>query len=160
MLKQLMPPVRERQAHYRFMRPLDLVWFVLLLIITAWKFSSAYHLAERYFMEWVSYATISLVLAIWYAWIRFKRRHSCDDAGELMIALMLPQAYKMVFQHYTEGDDPSEWGLFWVLMLLLLVMAYQVWRAPKRAKELKELELAAEDEAMNGPAAPRFIDKP
>lgn len=158
MIKQSLPASRSPRPHYSLMRPGDFIWFVVLLIFSAWKFACAYGLAERYFLGWVSFASVSLVLTIWYAWIRIKRRHCCDDAGELMIALMLPQAYQMAFKHYSEGAEPFDWGLFWVFTLLLIVMAYRVWRAPQIAKELRELEAAAEEEARKGPADPRFID--
>jgi hypothetical protein len=156
MLKQLTPSAPNQQPHYSFMRPGDFIWFVFLLIFTAWKFWSAYGLADRFFIEWISYATISLLLVIWYAWMRIKRRQCCEDAGELMIALMLPQAYQMFWKHYTKGDDELNWSLFWVFAILLIVMAFRVWRAPKIAKDLEELRAAAEEAARHAPADPRF----
>lgn len=121
------------------MRPGDFIWFVFLLAFTAFKFWSGYTLAERFFTEWNSSAIISLLAVIWYSWIRFRRRNCCADAGELMISIILPQTYHMAFKHYTEGDDPFDWGLFWIFVLLLICMSYQVWKAPRIAKELKEL---------------------
>jgi len=158
MSEKLTPSTRRRQPYYSFMRPGEFVWLVLLLIFTAWKFWSAYSLADRYFTELISYAAISLLMVIWYAWIRIKRRQCCADAGELLLTILLPQAYQMAFEHYTEGNGLYKWGLFWIYVLLLISMAYQVWRAPKIAKELEELWAAAEEEARKGPADARFID--
>jgi hypothetical protein len=47
-------------------------------------------------------------------------------------------------------------------LLLLPFIAYQVWRAPKVAKELEDLMANAEEEARKGTPDPRFthIDTP
>lgn len=136
MSERYTPSTFRRQPHYSFMRPGEFIWLVFLLIFTAYKFWSAYSLADRFFTGWISYAAVSLLMVIWYAWIRVKRRQCCADAGELMITILLPQAYQMVFEHYTEGDNLYKWGLFWIFVLLLISMAYQVWKAPQTAHVL------------------------
>lgn len=154
---ELTPPTRSRQPHYSFMRPGDFIWFILLLTFTAWKFWIAYgHLADRFFMQWISYAAISLLLVIWYAWIRVRRRQAYGDSGEVMIAGLVPQAYIMLWQHYNKGDDLLDWSLFWIFTLLLISSAYRVWKAPKLAKEQEEQMAAVEEAAKNTQAGLPF----
>lgn len=139
MSEQLSSPTFRRQPHYSFMRPGDFIWFVFLLVFTSFKFWSAYTLTERFYTAWNSYAIISLLAVIWYSWIRFRRRNCCADSGEFMITILLPQAYQMAFKHYTEGDAPFDWVLFWMFTLLLIGMAFQVLKAPRIAKEMEEM---------------------
>ncbi|MBN8418883.1 MAG: hypothetical protein J0L73_08215 [Verrucomicrobia bacterium] len=150
MSEELTPPMRNRQPHYSFMRPGEFGMLMFFLAFTAWKFWSAFGLAKPYFMEWITYAVVSLVITIWYGWIRSKRRHCCDDAGELLITLILPQAYSMAWKHCHASDNRLDWPLFWVYAALLVVMAYRVWQAPRIAKELEEIR------AMLEPTRPRF----
>ncbi len=145
------PSIFKRQPHYSFMRPGDFVWFVLLLIFTAWKFWVPHDLPDPHFTKLLNFAIISLLALVWYAWIRIRRRNCCDDAGEMMTAVFLPQAYHM-------GEDgKAEWGvLFWMYVLLLIAMAYRIWKAPKIAKEQEDLRAAAEEAFRSAQADPRF----
>jgi hypothetical protein len=54
------------------------------------------------------------------------------------------------------------WTSATIHLLLLPFIAYQVWRAPKVAKELEDLMANAEEEARKGTPDPRFthIDTP
>jgi len=159
MFKRLLPPSQQRLPHYSFMRPGDFLWFVFFLLFSAWKFHSAFTLADRFFWDWFSYATVSLLLAFWYGWLRRKRRHlECHGGAELSIALMLPQGFQMTLQNLKGTSDNMSWELPVLIGLLVIWQAFEVWRAPKIAKELEELKAAAEEEARNGPADPRFID--
>jgi hypothetical protein len=140
----------RRQPHYSFMRPGEFGMLMLFLAFTAFKFWSAFDLAKQYFTEWITYAAVSLVMTIWYGWIRSNRRHCCDDAGELLITLILPQAYSMAWKHCHASDNRLDWPLFWVYAALLVVMAYRVWKAPRIAKELEEIRARLEQ------TGPRF----
>jgi len=151
-----LPSFLKRQPHYSFMRPGDFIWFVLLLIFTAWKFWIPHDFPDPYFTEMLNFAIISLLALVWYAWIRIRRRNCCADAGELIIAVFLPQAYKIALE-YLADKDGSVWGVsFWMYALFLPVVAYRVWNAPEVAKELEDLRIAAEEAFRSSQADPRF----
>jgi hypothetical protein len=157
MLKQqLLPPSRQRLSHYSFMRSGDFIWFIFLIVFSTWKLWSAFALAERFFTEWFSYALLSCALTAVYAWLRIRRRNICADSGELMIAIMLPQLYSNLWKCLY--GDPGELGWGWIAFMTVLCawLIYQVWRAPKIAREMEELWAAAEEAARNAPAEPRY----
>ncbi|MHB1080250.1 MAG: hypothetical protein ACYC67_12660 [Prosthecobacter sp.] len=148
--------ILKRQPHYSFMRPGDFVWFVLLLIFTAWKFWILKDFPDPYFTELLNFAIISLLALVWYAWIRIRRRNCCADTGELIIAVFFPQAYKIALDYFA-ADGWSVWSVpFWMYALFLPVVAYRIWNAPKVAKELEYLRSAAEEAFRAAQAGPRF----
>lgn len=149
------PAATPRQPHYSFMRPGDFVWFVFFLIFTAWKFRMAFTIPDPYFTKWISYAIVSLLTLVWYACIRCRRRNCCADAGEVLITVLLPQAYQMALDYFS-AENGAVWTVpFWMYVALLPVMAYQVWRAPKVAKKIADLQAAAEA-LRSAHDAPRF----
>jgi hypothetical protein len=68
----------------------------------------------------------------------------------------------MAAREMTHDQLSADWTLAAMHLLLLPFIAYQVWRAPKVARELKELMANAEEEARKGAPDPRFthIDNP
>jgi len=151
-----LPLIFRRQPHYSFMRPGDFVWFVLLLIFTAWKFWVPHDLPDPHFTNLLKFAIISLLALVWYACIRVRRRNCCADTGELIIAVSFPQAYKIALDYFAAEGGSVLAVPFWVYALFLPVVAYRVWNAPKVAKEQEDLRSAAEEAFRAAQAGPRF----
>jgi hypothetical protein len=146
----------RRQPHYSFMRPMDFAWFVFLLIANAWILVSLWPL-KTHFHAWPVMMVIMPGATAWYAWIRSKRRNLCADSGELLLSVLIPQTFHLI---YNQMNHPNSELLLstCVFAVLLPYIARQVWRAPGVAKKLEE-DLATQ---LHAKAAPRFthIDTP
>ena len=164
MLKKLLPSSRRRQPHYSFMRPGDFLVFLFLIAFTVYRIYSAWRLElqPHQLVDWHGSAVLQLIMTIWYAWLRIRRRNICGQSGEMLLAVFMPQGFSMAAREMTHDQLSVGWTLAATHLLLLPFIAYQVWRAPKVARELKELMANAEEEARKGTPDPRFthIDKP
>lgn len=139
MLKQLLPSARDRKPHYSFMRPGDFGMFIFLIGMTAFRFYSAFT-SDRTGLNkaaWHGGAILSLLLVIWFVWIRVRRRHLCAESGELMIASFGPLFFTDICGHIADGLFHWSWLLDFGFLAALFYFAYQVWRAPKIALELE-----------------------
>jgi hypothetical protein len=164
MSKQLRPTSRLRQPHYSFMRPGDFLGFLFLIAFTVYRFYSAWRLElqPHQLVDRHGAAVLQLIMTIWYAWLRIRRRNICGQSGEMLLAIFVPQGFSMAAREMTHDHLSVGWTLATIHLLLLPFIAYQVWRAPKVTRELKELMANAEEEARKGPPDPRFthIDNP
>ena len=164
MLKKLLPSSRRRQPHYSFMRPGDFLGFLILIAFTVYRIYSAWRLElqPHQLVDWQGSAVLQLIMTIWYAWLRIRRRNICGQSGEMLLAVFMPQGFSMAAREMTHDELSAGWTLAATHLLLLPFIAYQVWRAPKVARELKELMENAEEEARKGTPDPRFthIDTP
>ncbi len=164
MLKKLLPSSRRRQPHYSFMRPGDFLGFLILIAFTVYRIYSAWRLElqPHQLVDWQGSAVLQLIMTIWYAWLRIRRRNICGQSGEMLLAVFMPQGFSMAAREMTHDQLSVGWTLAATHLLLLPFIAYQVWRAPKVARELKELMANAEEEARKGTPDPRFthIDTP
>jgi hypothetical protein len=158
MLKQLLPPSRQRLPHYSFMRPGDFLGFLFLIAFTVYRFYSAWRLELKphQLVDWHGVAVLQLIMTIGYAWLRIRRRNICGQSGEMLLAVFVPQGFSMAAREMTHDQLSADWTLAAMHLLLLPFIAYQVWRAPKDARELEELLANAEEEARKGTPAPRF----
>ena len=164
MSKQLRPTSRLRQPHYSFMRPGDFLGFLFLIAFTVYRFYSAgrLELQPHQLVDRHAAAVLQLIMTIWYAWLRIRRRNICGQSGEMLLAVFVPQGFSMAAREMTHDHLSVGWTLATIHLLLLPFIAYQVWRAPKVARELEELMANAEEEARKGTPDPRFthIDTP
>ena len=158
MLRQTTPPSRNRQPHYSFMRPRDFACFIFLILFATWQMFTAFTLAERFFPKWMGCALMSCGLTAIYAWLRIRRRNICADSGEFLLAIMASQLVRPIWDHFLGVPDEFDW--IWIALYgaICALLIYLIWRAPGITKELEDLRNAAEEEARNGPADPRFID--
>jgi hypothetical protein len=164
MLKKLLPSSRLRQPHYSFMRPADFWGFLFLIAFTVYRFYSAWRLElqPHQLVDRHGAAVLQLIMTIWYAWLRIRRRNLCGQSGEMLLAVFVPQGFSMAAREMTHDQLSVGWTLAAMHLLLLPFITYQVWRAPKVARELEELMANAEEEARKGTPDPRFthIDTP
>lgn len=141
----------RRQPHYSFMRPMDFGFFVCLLIFNAWLISGLGSTSSDHFKAWAITAGVSMGTTVGYAWLRYRRRNLCADSGELLLSILIPQTFHMIYEqmNHPNGELLISACLFAVLLPFI---ARQVWRAPSVAKKLEE-DLAALRHAQ---ADPRF----
>lgn len=139
MSEQLIPPVTERRPHYSFMRPGDFGMSIFLFGMTTFRFHSAYSLKLKglHQVSWLGGAVLSLLCLIWYTWLRRRRRHVCDDSGELMIALFAPMTFTMICDQLADSIFHRGWLLDSGFLLLLVYYGYRVWKAPHVARDLE-----------------------
>lgn len=158
MLKKLLPFSRRRQPHYSFMRPADFSGFVFLIAFTVYRFYSAWRLELKphQLVDWHGSAVLQLLMTLWYAWIRMRRRNLCGQSGEMLLAIFVPQGFSMAVREITRDQLGLGWHLAAAHLLILPFIAYQVWRAPRLAKEFEEQMARAEEEARKGTPDPRF----
>jgi hypothetical protein len=164
MSNPLFPPSRQRRPHYSFMQPGDLWGLLFLIAFTVYRFYSAWRLELKphQLVDWHGAAVLQLIMTIWYAWLRIRRRNLCGQSGEMLLAIFVPQGLSMAAREMTHDNLSVGWTLATMHLLILPFIAYQVWRAPKLARELEELMANAEEEARKGTPDPRFthIDTP
>lgn len=132
------PSTFRRQPHYSFMRPGEFVTSILLIVLTALRFQTAYSLKLSHLKEisWLGGAVLSLLCLIWYVWIRHRRRHLCDDSGEVLIALFIPMTFTIICDQLADNIFHRGWLYDSGLLLLIAVLVYRVWKAPQTAREL------------------------
>lgn len=140
MSEQHLLPLTKRQVHYSFMRPGEFGMSILLIGMTAFRFQSAYslHLNELQRVSWLGGAVLSLLCMIWYVWLRRRRRHLCDDSGELMIALFTPITFTTICDQLADNNLRRGWLLDLGYFLLLSYFGFRVWKAPQTARELAD----------------------
>jgi hypothetical protein len=138
MSKQFLPPVTKRQPHYSFMRPGEFVTSIILIVMTALRFQTAYSMELSHLKQvsWLGGAVLSLLGLIWYVWIRHRRRHLCDDSGEVLIALFIPMTFTIICDQLADNMIHRGWLYDSGLLLLIAFLAYRVWKAPQTAREL------------------------
>lgn len=137
MSEQYLPPVTKRQPHYSFMRPGEFVTSIMLIVMTALRFQTAYSMKLSHLKEisWLGGAVLSLLCLIWYVWIRHRRRHLCDDSGEVLIALFIPMTFTIICDQLADNKIHRGWLYDSGLLLLIAFMGYRVWKAPQTARE-------------------------
>ena len=164
MIKTLRPSSPRRLPHYSFMRPGDLWGLLFLIAFTIYRFYSAWRLELKphQLLDWHGAAVLQLVMTIWYAWLRIRRRNVCGQSGEMLLAILVPQSFSMAAREMTGDLLSVGWTLVVMPFLILPFIAYQIWRAPKVARELEEALANTEEEARKGTPDPRFthIDTP
>lgn len=137
MTKQHQPSVTHRQPHFSFMRPGEFVTSIMLIGMTALRFHTAYSMKLSHLKEisWLGGAVLSLLCLIWYVWIRHRRRHLCDDSGEVLIALFIPMTFTIICDQLADNKIHLGWLYDSGLLLLIAFMGYRVWKAPQMARE-------------------------
>lgn len=135
-----------RQPYYSFLRPGDFAMSIFLLGMTVFRFHSSFMPGLNRDQTIWSFggATLSLLSLTWFVWLRYRRRHLCDDAGELIIALFLPITFTVISDHVTSGVLHRGWWPDLGYPLLLLYFGFRVWRAPQKARELQAKDAACE----------------
>lgn len=135
-----------RQPYYSFLRPGDFIMSAFLLGMTVFRFHSSFTLKLDHSQTvcWFGGASLSLLCLMWFVWLRHRRRHLCDDAGELMIALFLPMTFTGICDQATNGMLHRGWLLDSGYFLLLLYFGVRIWRAPHIARELQAKDAACE----------------
>ena len=146
MSEQFLPPVTKRLPHYSFMRPGEFGNSILLLGMTAFRFQSAFSL-QLNGLQWISWlggAVLSLLDLIWYVWLRHRRRHVCEDSGEMMIALFIPITFTTICDQLADSMYHRGWLLDLGYLLLLFYFGFRVWKAPHAARKLEAKYSACE----------------
>ena len=140
------PAPSSSQPHYSFLRPVDFVISLFLLSVAVSRLHSSFTLTLNHDQTicWFGGATVSLLCLTWFVWIRHKRRHLCDDAGEVMIALFLPMTFTSICDQVTRGMLHRGWLLDSGYFLLMLYFGFRVWKAPHQAREQQAKDTACE----------------
>ena len=147
----LSPPAK-RQPHYSFMRPGDFGMFIILIVMTVFRFQSAYslQLTNMQRISWLGGAILSLLCLIWYVWLRRRRRQVCDDSGELLIALFIPMTFTNICDQLGDHMFHRGWLLDLGYILLLSYFGFRVRKAPQAARELAARNDACEAKDFTG----------
>jgi hypothetical protein len=146
MSEQTAPSIFRRQPHYSFMRPGDFLVFLFLVAFTVFRFHSALtlELSSKQQADWYGSAALQLVMTLLYARLRITRRHLCDDSGEILLAVLVPQGFSIAFREFTADGSPMGWPLVLGNLFLIPYFFYRVWKAPQTARELAAKEDACE----------------
>ena len=114
--------------------------------MTAFRFQAAYslQLTSLQRISWLGGAVLSLLCLIWYVWLRHKRRHVCNDSGELMIALFIPMTFTSICDQLGDGMFNRGWLLDLGYLLMLSYFGFRVWKAPRTVREQEAKDSARE----------------
>ena len=139
MSEQTAPSTFRRQPHYSFMRPGDFLVFLFLVAFTAFRFHSALtlELSSKQQLCWYGSAVLQLVMTLLYARLRITRRYLCDDSGEMLLAVLVPQGFSIAFREVIADGSPLGWPLVLGNLVLIPYFIYRVWKAPEAARQLE-----------------------
>lgn len=110
--------------------------FLIVMAVTRFQFLYSLKLSGLQRISWLGGAVLSLLCLIWYVWLRHKRRHVCDDSGELFIALFIPMTFTNICDQLSDGMFHRGWLLDLGFSLMLSYFGFRVWKAPQAAREL------------------------